>query len=171
MIWLRILSFLCVVMMLGCGQASLGRLDAKTAAIFDNATKVEVFRIDGKYSPGDPKAPPLGENIGGYPILSRGKDQRLEFARKLASVLNDGSTYSTSRAMCFWPGVAFRVWRDEEPVDLLICFYCHNFYLGPANQGRVMETASFMETPAVPKLLKLAKEAFPDDKDIQDLEK
>jgi len=171
MSWLRVLSFLLVIMVLGCGQASPGRLDAKTAGIFNNATKVEVFRIDGKYFPGDPNAPPLGNNIDGYPILSQSKNQGAEFAGRLASVLNDGSTYSESFAKCFWPGVAFRVWRNEESVDVLICFFCHNFYLGPSSQGRVMETASFLDTPAVAKFLKLAKEAFPDDKDIQDLEK
>jgi hypothetical protein len=53
-------------------------------------------------------------------------------------------------------------------VGVLICFYCDNLYCGPA-PDRVPRTLSFHSTPARARLVRLAKEAFPDDKEVQGL--
>jgi hypothetical protein len=129
-----------------------------------------VFRIDGKDGPpaATPRAP--GDpTVGGFAILSRGEDQGQRFAARLADILLDDTTYSDRFAQCFWPGVTFRVYRGEECVDVIICFKCQNFYLGPPTDRLVAETASFADSPAGPRLVRLAKEAFPQHKDIQGL--
>ena len=51
----------------------------------------------------------------------------------------------------------------------MICFKCHNFYIGPLTDKPVMENASFSGSRNASRLLRLAKEAFPDDKEIHEL--
>jgi hypothetical protein len=170
---LRRLPLATLVLFLGCGTAPPGNKhkDGHTAAVLAGATKVEVYRIDGRNDPPDPKPiAPSDATVGGYAILARGKDQGKEFARKLADILLDDKTYSDTFAACFWPGVAFRVFKEQDCVDVVICFQCQNFYLGPPTDRQVMETASFGGTPATAKLVQLAKEAFPEDAEIQTLE-
>lgn len=164
----RFLVLATLLLLFGC--SSKGRLDGRTAGILAGATKVEVFRIDGHIDrpdatpikPGDP-------TVGGYAILARGKDQGQEFAAKLRNILTDSKTYSDTFAHCFWPGVAFRVWKGEDSVDVIICFTCGNFYLGPPTDKRVMENASFFKSPNRGRLVQLAKDAFPEDKEVQAL--
>jgi hypothetical protein len=91
-----------------------------------------------------------------------------DFANKLADILSNEQTYTNEFAQCFWPGVAFRVWKDQQGVDVLICFKCGNFYCGPSKE-MVRENAAFHGSPMRSQLVRLAKEAFPDDKEIQSL--
>jgi hypothetical protein len=158
-----------LLLLLGCG-GNKGRLDGRTAAVFAGATKVEVFRIDGRNDPPGPTPIRPGDpTVGGYAILARGYDQGQEFAAKLADILADDKTYTDKYAKCFWPGVAFRVWKGEDRMDVIICFKCGNFYVGPPTDQRVMENASFSESPNTGRLVRLAKEAFPDDEEVQAL--
>jgi hypothetical protein len=142
-------------------------LDEKTVAVLAGATKVEVFRLEA--------AGPVGSQasgqrqLDGFAVKAQGKDQGQAFAKKLADVLLDEKTYSTTFAFCFTPGVAFRIWKGEACVDVVVCFMCQNFYCGPPT-GNARENASFADTPARAALVRLAKEAFPDDKEIQGLE-
>ncbi|HTU88524.1 MAG TPA: hypothetical protein VMF69_00365 [Gemmataceae bacterium] len=166
----RLLVPAAFLLLLGC-SAGKGRPDGRTAGILAGATKVEVFRIDGRNDPPDPTPIKPGDpTVGGYAILARGHDQRQEFAAKLRDILTDNKTYTNNFVNCFWPGVAFRVWKGEDSVDVIICFKCGNFYLGPPTDKRVMETASFNGSPNTSRLVQLAKEAFPDDKEVQALE-
>ncbi len=158
-----------LLFLLGCG-AGKGRLDGRTAGIFAGATKVEVFRIDGRNDPPDPTPIKPGDpTLGGFAILTRGKDQSREFAAKLGDILSDVKTYSDQHEGCYWPGVAFRVWKGEDSVDVIICFMCHNFYIGPSTDKLVTENASFHGSPNTSRLVQLAKEAFPDDAEVQAL--
>lgn len=167
----RLLISAAFLLLLGC-SAGKGRPDRRTAGILTGATKVEVFRIDGR-GPNDPSGTtpikPGDPTVGGYAIMARGKDQGREFAAKLWDILNDNKTYTDKFAKCFNPGVAFRVWKGEESVDVIICFRCNNFYLGPPTDIRVMETASFHDSPNRRRFVQLAKEAFPNDKELQNL--
>jgi len=170
---LRPLLWASCLLAVGCGGASRANrhLDARTAAILAGATRVEVYRIDARDDPPDPTPVKPGDaTVGGYAILSRGPDQGPEFGAKLADILADEKTYSDRLAACFWPGVAFRVYKGDECVDVVICFRCSNFYLGPPADKPVMENASFAFTAARARLVRLAEEAFSDDKDIQGLE-
>jgi hypothetical protein len=169
MSFFRLFALAPLLVLVACGHQTPRNkhINSQTAAILSTATRVEVYRIDGRNDPPDPTPIAPGDpTVGGYAITGRGKDQGKEFARKLADVLLDDSTYSDSFAACFWPGVAFRVYQADDCVDLVICFKCHNFYLGPPSERRVMETASFIGTPASTKLIQLAKEAFPEDAEI-----
>jgi hypothetical protein len=143
-----------------------GRLDRRTRAILVGASKVEVFRLDGE-GRRTPKAE--GETrLGGYKVKARGEDLGPDFASRLATVLFDEATYTETYANCFWPGVGYRVWKGDEAAEVLICFRCDNLYWGPPSPEANV-TGSFRDSPSRVKLVRLAKEAFPDDKEIQGL--
>ncbi len=144
-------------------------IDSGTSTVLAGATRVEVFRTEGMKEPPDGRRRTAGgPRIGGFLIIGRGQDQGKDFAARLADILFARDTYSWSYAACYMPGVAFRVWKGEEAVDVLICFKCDNFYCGPpTDQAR--ETASFHGTLARSRLIRLAQQAFPDDKEIQEL--
>jgi hypothetical protein len=157
------------LLLFGCGGGK-GRLDSRTAGILAGATKVEVFRIDGRNDPPDPTPIKPGDpTVGGYAILTRGNNQGQEFAAKLRDILTDDKTYTNKYAGCFWPGVAFRIWKGEDSVDVIICFKCRNFYLGPPSEKRVIGNASFFGSPNTGRLVQFAKEAFPNDEEVQAL--
>jgi hypothetical protein len=138
--------------------------------VFADASKVEVFRLDGKEFSKDEGGPlKKGRRVGGFLVTAQGKDQGRKFAGKLLDILNDNKTYTNKYALCFWPGIAFRVWKEEECVEVLICFLCDNLYCGPPPKGMANENASFVGSPRRADLVRLAKEAFPDDKEIQGL--
>jgi hypothetical protein len=103
--------------------------------------------------------------------LAQGKPA-VEQEWAIADVLSDPDQYHRDDARCFMPGVAFRVWHEGayegENIDVLICFFCDNVYCGSPN-GPERKTASFFGSPRRRDLVRLAKEAFPDDKDIQAL--
>jgi hypothetical protein len=159
-----------LLMLVGCGSSTKG-LSRDTKAILRGATKVEVFRIDaddGREVHPTRKASGKG-NVGRYSIVAQGDDQGPEFAAKLAGVLLDESGYSNMWARCFWPGVAFRVWKGKQSIDVLVCFTCDNLYCGPASE-RAGENISFAGSSMRRQLVELAKEAFPDDTEVQALE-
>ncbi|MBI1914333.1 MAG: hypothetical protein HYS12_06290 [Planctomycetes bacterium] len=170
---LRFLMLASLLALTGCGSGSgseKGRLDRRTQDILANADRVEVFRIDGlEKEPEEEPTATNGPKIDGFPIISTRKDQGKEFARRLGEVLSDDQI-SKEGPKCFWPGVAFRVRRGEDCIDVLLCFKCDNFYCGPATKDIPRETGSFGNGRLRSRLLQLAKEAFPDDKDIQALQ-
>ena len=53
-------------------------------------------------------------------------------------------------------------------MDVIICFRCGNFYYGPPTDW-AKENACFRGSPRTGDLVRLAKEAFPDDEKIQAL--
>jgi hypothetical protein len=147
----------------------VGLLGDDVVGFLKGATKVEAFRIKPE------KADKEGvKTVGGYPITATGKEQGKEFAGKLLDVLFADATYEGRSARCFEPGVAFRAWTDKkESVEVIICFKCSNLsVISHDANGKVKETrggGGFGETPSWTALVKLAKEAFPDDKEIQAL--
>jgi hypothetical protein len=70
---------------------------------------------------------------------------------------------------CYEPGVAFRVWHDKEAVEVIICFRCTNFEVGLMGQNAGDEQRLYGFGPGLEPFLALAKEALPDDKEIQSL--
>jgi len=166
----RLIALASILLLVGCGRGK-DRFDSPTKDILTNATKVEVFRIAGEEHPDQPlPAAEANKRIGGFRVIAQGPDLGNEFAYKLAEVLFDKTTWTEDFAKCFWPGIAFRIWKNNEAVDVLICFKCDNLYCGPSSDKGVRENASFWHSPRRTDLLRLAKEAFPDDQEIQALE-
>ena len=74
---LRLVVLASLLTLTGCGRS---RIDSKSKQILENADRVEVFRIDG----GEKANPKPGKRLDGYLVISQGKDQSKEFAKKLA---------------------------------------------------------------------------------------
>ena len=141
------------------------RLGEKAIEVMSRADRVEAFRIGP-----EPTAKKGKKNVAGYPILSRGKDQGQKFAARLASVLLEDGTLFGKGVRGFEPGVAFRMWHGEELVEVLICFKCDSLrVISHSGKGKVVKRASGAFGGHAGPLVKLAKEAFPDDKEIQAL--
>ena len=86
-----------------------------------------------------------------------------------AVLRNDASyAWNIAKQCIFDPGVAYRVWRGNESVVILICFHCDEVGI-VADKTQPEEITIHSCDPGRPALLKLAKEAMPDDKEIQAL--
>jgi hypothetical protein len=158
-----------------------GFLGNRTVSILAGATRVEVFRVSSvRDIKGTSKM-----RIGEYPVVSTGKEQGKPFAQRLSAVLFDNRNYEFAggTACNFAPGVAFRIgkdgeadaalrfWKDGEYVDVLLCFACNEFaVIGKKVWGPITLPHTAKEDFLLrPELVKLAKAAFPKDKEIQAL--
>jgi hypothetical protein len=137
----------------------------KATTILARATKVEAFRIKPEHTD------KTGDNyIAGYPITSRSKKLGEKFAQKMTKALFEEKTYEGEGAKCFDPGVAFRVWSGKEAVEVIICFRCTNFQVQVMGEKKDSdEVREFGFGPGLEPFLALAREAFPDDREIQGL--
>ena len=129
---------------------------------------MESFRL----SPTDSQRT-LGK-INNFPIYGQGQTQDSAFAKQLGAIVLNAETYQMpgqSLYQCYFePGVAFRVWNQKRFVDTIICFSCDQLAvvehdpeipmntLGGSLQGRFVVAGDFV---ARPQLLKLARQAFP----------
>ena len=139
----------------------------RVVGILASASRGEVFR-------GFPEKPtePMGKECGGYPVISTGKERDREFAAKVAAILFDEKTYDFEKAKkCeFQPGVGLRLWRDKDWVDVTLCFSCDELEVSSKKPDeKELRTSHEDFDAARPALVKLVKEAFPDDKEIQGL--
>jgi hypothetical protein len=139
----------------------------RPVGIIAGVTKVEVFRVN-------PEKPtePMGKECGGYPIISTAKEQTREFGLKIAAIVFDEKTYDWEKAKrcMFEPGVGFRLWREKDWVDVVICFHCDEIEISTIPPGEKDRKVSHEDCDAArAALVKLCKEAFPDDKEIQGL--
>ncbi|MBI2922183.1 MAG: hypothetical protein HYY18_14115 [Planctomycetes bacterium] len=140
----------------------------RVVGIIAGATRVEVFRV----FPEKPNEP-MGKECGGYPVISTGKERDREFAGKVAAILLDEKTYDFEKAKkCkFEPGVGFRLWREKDWVDVTLCFHCDELEISSKKPDeKELRTSHEDFDAARAALVKLVKEAFPDDKEIQALE-
>ena len=143
------------------------RLGESVVGLLDGATKVEVFRVE---SVTDDKKPE--KSLLGYRVLATGKDQDEKFAANVAAVVLNEKTYEwdSAKGCIFRPGVAFRVWKGDESVVVVICFSCDQIEVATLGKdGKVGKKAFADVDPGRAKLVRLAKAALPDDKDIQGL--
>lgn len=150
---------------------------SSAAAIFAGATKVESFRLFGR---DDEK--PIGRTKN-FAYFATGTTQDNRFAARLAAIILDAKTYpwpGQSTKQCYFdPGVAFRVWKNAEFVDTIICFHCNQLAvlennpkvpqssIGSSLEGRFYVAGDF--DFARPQLLALVKETFPADPQMQAL--
>src|SRR5262249_50693304 len=134
------------------------------------ADTVEPFRVDFLSIYEDKPEHEGKPRIGGFVITASGKPLGKEFAQKLSAILLEAATYQEASAKCFEPGVAFRLRADQRSAEVLICFMCNDINVRPNRKGNrdASQLADFGQ-PVRVRLLKLTKEAFPDDEQIQNL--
>jgi len=158
--------------LLAAGCASSGEstrvrefVGEQPAAVFASADRVEVFRIGS--SRDQPDAP---RQIVGYPLLATGKEQGNDFAKRLGKVLLNDGTYEwdLAKGCKFDPGVAFRIWTGNHSALALICFHCDQIGI-IADESSPRSLRVHDADPGRAALLKLARESFPDDRDLQKL--
>jgi hypothetical protein len=141
------------------------RLGERMTAILGGATKVEAFRIADR-----PSEKAEREHVSGYPVLSTAKEQGKEFAMRLSSLLQEENSLFSAQARCFNPGVAFRLWKDQESVDVIVCYQCTGLRLiARDGEGREIRRTGGGFKANSDAWVKLAKQAFPEDKEIQAL--
>ena len=149
------------------------RYGDKTIDIIKGATKVELYRLDPRdYS--DPEMMKEGQEkrFGGYAVKGRGEDQGEKFAQKAAALLfnADNFEFKVAKGCAFLPGVGLRFWKGKETADLLLCYTCRELKVvapDPKAQGVKVPMAVFEHGRAA--FVKLAKEMFPRDEEIQKL--
>lgn len=160
------LTLLSILALTGCsGATSNGSFTSEIASTLNGADRVEVFRVDPK-----PSADAGKNVIDGYPITATGKEQGREFAKKLSAILLSDSVIVSVKKCGLDPGVGYRFWKGKDGVDVVVCFNCD--VLRVRKTGA--ESTDFNEgmrdfDPVRAKLLRLTKEAFPEDKEIQGL--
>lgn len=149
-------------------------LGDRTLWAIKNVTRVETFRV----------SPPLHQlsektNLNGKrtvakcAVISEGKSLGRDSAKQLSSALlaaisSDFKQTHTS----FQPGVAFRLWHNDEAVDVAVCFQCSNMNVAEYSQtGTTSRSFSYLRSidSIHPVLVKLAKKAFPNDRQIQQI--
>ncbi|MES2794301.1 MAG: hypothetical protein V4719_32100 [Planctomycetota bacterium] len=110
------------------------------------------------------------KTIGYYPILATGREQGADFARRLSKVLLSSGVTQNQKKCGLEPGVAYRLWNGNRAVEVLICFKCDVLWphvMGSNVASPHREWQDFDSVRA--ELLALAKEAFPQDAEIQEL--
>jgi hypothetical protein len=166
----RLAGVLAVLLMLQGVRADEGptekvkkHLGDELVKLLQGATRVEAFRIaPAAAKPGEAK-------IADYPIKATAKEPKEGFAKRLAAALLDEKALFGTQKRCFLPGVAFRLWKDKESVEVIVCFGCQNLRLIARDaDGKEVKRVSGAFGPG-DALLKLAREAFPDDKELQEI--
>jgi hypothetical protein len=157
-------------------QKMRDKLGNDTIDVLLGATRVEAFRVDK--DPDKAKGKPASETIGGFLIIGKGSEQQVDFGRKLTTVvLKDDTFFHTRSIQCYWPGVAFRLWKGDKSVEVVICFNCANLTVGMtgtptyADRGPVRRPFGDSTNAVRAALVGLAKEAFPNDPEIQGMKR
>ena len=119
--------------------------------------RIEVFRIHREESPG-PGA------IRGFAVLHQAVPRSVAFARRVADLVLDPDNHAWWGKRCaFSPGVAFRIGRGAESVDVLVCFGCRQWLIATGPEGHATWQHEWDCDPAHAALVALACEAFPED--------
>lgn len=141
-------------------------LGSHTLSLLDGAQRVETFRL--KSDPQDEER----SQIRDFPLRYVGPTQGREFAARVAAVLHAARTFwGPNDVTCLPdPGVAFRLWRGRECVEVLLCFHCNQMLVATKDaQGKVVHTAYTEFGSMRGELVTPAKQAFPRDAEIQAL--
>jgi hypothetical protein len=105
-------------------------------------------------------------------ISATGKEQGKELAAKLSAVLLSPTTYSfLNRKRCmFDPGVAYRFWKDQEVVEVTVCFHCDDLMvLVKDGSGKMLHHSGSAFDDARAEMVALARQAFPGDDEVQSM--
>ena len=107
-----------------------------------------------------------------WPVSGTGPDQDAAFGARVAAALFNPRSYqfNSAKGCIFDPGVLFRVWSGSEYADMAVCFACDEFQLIlPEADGKTRKVGEDFDDNR-PAFVRLAKEAFPNDPQIQGLQ-
>ena len=129
-------------------------------AIIQNATSVQACRI---LPVADPKKP-AKKSIIGYPVVSGPVKVSSTTAEALKTIWLSESSYTSAMYKCeFSPGMVLSFIRDNEQLDLVVCLSC--------GEVRILKNNALVGniffSPAKAKVLEIAKQIFPKDKQLQ----
>ena len=158
------------------------KLNAVTEAIFAHSDKVEALRLgDIQETPYRTEAEFIAladqkyGTAGAYNLLRPARIVNTNFAPRLREALRltpDPKNATARISGCFDPGVkvGFRVWRGKAHTDVFVCFYCQGVEIitTDEHQNKVERFRNDVGS-ARKSLLALSREAFPEDKVLQDL--
>jgi hypothetical protein len=105
-----------------------------------------------------------------FEILPTPQPVSAAMASELAASILDPKSFDNNggKACGFQPGVAFRFWKGDKAVDVLICFRCSELLVRPADSNG-WGTGKLGFDRAAQRFLSLAKRARPEDPNLKDL--
>ena len=139
-------------------------MGASAADTLAGAERVEVFKVSSKRARDEPDA-------GGYRVAATGKPRGKEFAARLAGVLLEEKSYrfDTRRVGGFEPLVVLKAWKGEAWVEVLFSFASDEVVVRAPAKDETVRSAQEEIDPVRGELVRLVKEALPEDKEIQAL--
>jgi hypothetical protein len=143
-------------------------LGSPTLALLQNVQSVQMFRLRSDVRETSEER----IQIADYPLLYEGRSQGPAFSERIADVLRDPRLYwGLNDLTCIPdPGVAFRLWNGKQSIEVLLCFHCGQMLVTTKDAGGRVTHKTYTEFLSVrPRLVALAKEAFPADVEIQAL--
>ena len=153
------------------------KLDAATEAIFAHADKVEALRL-ADFLDSSTRSLPNFDEIAmqkyglayNYTLMCPARVVNTNFAPRLRETLRLTPDKSNAFYQCFEPGVGFRVWRGKTHTEVFVCFHCEGVEIVTTNE-RKKEISNFRTDMGAARksLLALSREAFPEDKVLQEL--
>lgn len=147
-------------------EAFMGEVGRHALGILEGADRVETFRV----------LPERDETVGanvidGYPVVRTGPAKDAAFAERILAQLKHEDTEPNDLECAFVPHDAFRVWKEKEHVDVLICFHCEQVQVTcfPPKAADPIRALGDFEGKSGP-WFKLCREAFPDDAGLRRME-
>ena len=157
------------------------------AEIFSHSQKVETFRITTKDADLAKQedllaAKRIKKNVGGFPVVSVGPILKKDFSNRLAKMLLDPKSYlapgEDQKSCILTPNVAFRVWKENQHVDVVICFSCSQLVVIEENPQLPLRSIGAYRfhfrvggdfDPVRRQMINLCKQVFKRDQDLQAL--
>jgi hypothetical protein len=133
--------------------------------------RVESLGVRGLVEPSDHTISPTVSNLPGrFAILPGAIAVEPGLAADVSRIVLDPASYDAfDKACIFQPGVAFRYWKGDKAVDLLICFHCTDLAFqvvgAPEALGGKMSFG-----PGRLRLVALVKTARPADQRLRELQ-
>ena len=151
---------------------SLPVIDRPTAEFIDSGTRVETFRLADfhELEVNNTALAAKPEVLENYTVARRGPTLDAGFAHRLATALGNGVAPKSGLVpSCFDPGVGFRVWHGKDYATVVICFHCVGVKVDGQWNGEVKPVTFSPLGSSRNELLKLSREAFPNDKTLNAL--
>lgn len=138
-----------------------------TFSIISGATWCQVFKIDPERS--EPEGP-LSARTDHHAILATGKKLTGTDIAQIQRILLNPARYAVGPldpAACHLsPGVAFRLWRGSDSVDVLACYQCAHVIIATHDAGGRL-VHQYMTPFPVGELSGFVRQAFPNDPELQ----